>query len=122
LCNLESLRNKPVEFEKRGEIALEFYRAWNRFIAFYLIHINIEEEQIQNLLWEFCTDVELSTVFKKFLAEQKPNELMEKIKMMISALKITELVYFIEQGRVNAPPEMVQTVLRLSKQFLKPEE
>jgi hypothetical protein len=122
LQHLESLRNKSADFEKRGEIALEFYRAWNRFIAFYLTHINMEEEQIQPLLWELCTDVELSTVFKKFLAEQKPNELMINIKMMIPALNIAELVYFVEQGRANAPPEMVQAVLNLAEQLLKPEE
>jgi hypothetical protein len=103
-------------------MALEFYRAWNRFIAFYLTHINMEEEQIQPLLWELCTDVELSTIFKKFLAEQKPNELMENIKIMIPALNITELVYFVEQGRANAPPERVQAVLNLAEQLLNPEE
>jgi hypothetical protein len=41
---------------------------------------------------------------------------------MIPALNITELVYFVEQGRANAPPEMVQAVLNLAEELLKPEE
>jgi hypothetical protein len=122
LQHLDSLKKKPIDFEKRGAIALELYRTWNRFIAFYLNHIDMEEEKIQPLLWELCTDVELSSVFKKFLAEQKPSELMMNIKMMIPALNVTELVYFVEQGRANAPPEMVQAVMNLAEKLLKPDE
>lgn len=47
IANYDSIRSKNMDFEKRSELSLELYRAWNRFISFYLTHINEEEEYVQ---------------------------------------------------------------------------
>lgn len=49
--HFDGILGKPMEFDKLGELCLEFYRALNRFISFYLGHINKEEEYIQPAIW-----------------------------------------------------------------------
>lgn len=49
VTHVDGIRAKS-DFEKRRELALEFYRAWNRFLSFYFVHINREEEQAQPAL------------------------------------------------------------------------
>ncbi len=50
IVNLDAIKATSVDFEKRREMVLEFYRALNRFTSFYLVHINKEEELIQPAL------------------------------------------------------------------------
>ena len=45
LACFEELKKTPMDFEKREDLSQEFYLAWNRFMAFYLGHIDHEEEK-----------------------------------------------------------------------------
>ena len=121
LTHFDGLRVK-TDFEKRSELALEFYRAWNRFISFYFTHINKEEENIQPSLWALCTNDELATVFKTIIASQKPDELMENLGMMLSASNLYERAGILMGGRAIMPPEAFQTVLKFAEQVLSPND
>jgi iron-sulfur cluster repair protein YtfE (RIC family) len=57
--HFDGIMGKSIEFDKLFELGLEFYRALNRFITHYLVHINKEEEYIQPALWFVCTGDEL---------------------------------------------------------------
>jgi hypothetical protein len=59
------IKGRPADFEKREDLALEFYRAWNRFASFYLNHIDYEEEYVMPTLWKLCTQKELSVYLAK---------------------------------------------------------
>jgi hemerythrin-like domain-containing protein len=120
--HLTSLHAKPADFEKTAAVTLEFYRAWNRFIAFYLEHIDTEEEHVQPLLWILCTNTELLTAFQRIMADQKPKELMDNLTMMIPAMNVNELVDMLEQGRATTPPETYHAGLALTEQVLPPDE
>ena len=122
VTHFNAIRSKPADFETRRELALEFYRAWNRFVSFYFMHINEEEESVQPTLWKLCTNEELANTFRTILASQKPNELKYNLEIMLPAMNLDERAKTINAARASAPPEMFQAVLKVAEQVLSPDE
>ena len=122
VTHFDAIRTKPADFGRRLELALEFYRAWNRFVSFYFIHINEEEENVQPTLWKLCTNEELANTFRTILASQKPNELKYNLEIMLPAMNLDERAEIINAAQAGAPPEMFQAVLKLAEQVLSPDE
>jgi len=122
VTHFNAIRSKPADFETRRELALEFYRAWNRFVSFYFMHINEEEESVQPTLWKLCTNEELANTFRTILASQKPNELKYNLEIMLPAMNLDGRAETINAARASAPPEMFQAVLKVAEQVLSPDE
>ncbi len=113
---------KSTNLEKQHELALEFYRAWNRFMASYFVHIDYEEEIIQPCLWKLCTNEELAQTFKQILASQTPKEIMASLEMMLPAMNLRERFSLLNDGRASMPPQAFQAVLRLAENILNPND
>jgi len=111
-----------IKKKPRDEVSLEFYLAWNRFTAFYLNHIDYEEEYVMPALWKLSTSDELGEVFKKAMTGQTPKELMENLGMMLPAMSQAERAMLLNQGRATMPPEAFQAVLKLAERVLAPED
>jgi hypothetical protein len=107
---------------RNAENSPEFYRAWNRFLSFYFIHIDKEEEQVTPVLWKFCTNEQLVAAFKMIMASQKPEELRESFGMMLPAMNLYERIEMIEAGRASMSPEAFQGFLKLAERLLSPED
>jgi hypothetical protein len=122
VAHLDGIRSKSGDLEKRRELVLEFYRAWNRFIAYYFTHINVEEERVMPILWKLCTNEELAATFRTIIASQKPEELRENFEMMLPAMNLYERVDMINQGRSTMPPEAFQAFLKLAEHLLSPDD
>jgi hypothetical protein len=75
VAQLDGIRARSTESEIRGNLVLEFYRAWNRFISFYFMHTNEEEENVQPMLWKVCKAKELDEAHKAMITSQNPEEL-----------------------------------------------
>jgi len=118
LADFKGIKTKFSNFEKQQELLLEFYRAWNRFIAFYFAHIDYEEENIQPSLWKLCTSEELAGAFKQILANQTPEELMSDLEMMLPALSLSETVALFKAGRANLPPQTSEAFLKIAERVL----
>ena len=122
VTHFDGIRAQSADLRKRKELTLEFYRAWNRFLSFYFLHINKEEEQVTPILWKLCTNEELVTTFKMIMASQKPDELRENFEMMLPAINLYERVEMIRAGQASMPPEAFQGFLKLSERALSPED
>lgn len=120
--HLSRLRHRPEEFERRRELALEFYRGFNRFIALYLVHINKEEEIIQPALWILCTDAELGTAFGSIVKAMKPDEFMLNLSIMFPAMNIDERIVLFNGIKRSVPPEILKKVSDLAKNVLQPKD
>ena len=116
------IKNKPADFEKREDLSLEFYRAWARFTAFYLSHIDYEEENVMPSLWKLCTNDELFETFKKIFADQTPKELIGNLVLMVPAMNPVERVMLLTAGQAAMPPEAFQSVLKIAEQTLTAED
>jgi hemerythrin-like domain-containing protein len=117
VAQFEGVRARSAESEMHRELVLEFYRAWNRFISFYFIHINEEEENVQPTLWKICTDKELAETFKAILASQNPEELKYDLQIMLPAMNMYERAEIINAGRANTPPQVFKAFSRLPNRY-----
>ena len=118
--DLENLKMVP-QYEKQSSIFLEFFRAYNRFIAMYLQHINIEEMEVQPALWRVCSQEELASTMGSIIAHQKPDELQYNLEMMFSSMTAAEVSDVISAARVRMPAEAVSQVYSLAERVMDPE-
>ena len=116
------LKKKPTDFEQRDELSLEFYRAWSRFISFYLDHIDFEEDHVMPLLWKLCTQDELAGRFRQIMADQTTKQLLSNLGIILPALNPAERFMILKMGQATMPPEAFQTVAKVAEQVLNPED
>ena len=116
------INEMPTDFEKREEMCLEFYLAWNRFLSFYFDHINYEEEYVMPTLWKLCTSDELANTFREVLADQTPKELMDSYGMMLLATSPAERVMILKRGQATLSAEAFQGTLKVAEHVLTPDE
>ncbi len=119
-AHFKGIQAKSSEFTRHEVFGLEFYLALNRFIVFFLRHINEEEEYAQVALWRYYTDDELNAAWATILASQSPEESIDNMGMMLPALNIDELTTLFAVAR-RAPPDVQQTFRTLAERLLSPE-
>jgi hemerythrin-like domain-containing protein len=117
-AHLDRIRSKSTKFEKRKELCLEFYLAFNRFIAFFLGHIDAEEEHYQPTLRNLFTIEELDKAEIALIASQKPEEGLENWQMMLGGANTDELANLLVRARIALPPEVIQGGLQLAESAL----
>ncbi len=122
IATFGEMKRKPPDFEKRQEIAHEFYLAWNRFMSFYLGHIDYEEEHAMPALQKLCSYDELDDARKKILGGQEPKSMMYSLEMILPALSPNERFLVLSQGLKNAPPEAFQGAIKIAEHVLAPED
>jgi hemerythrin-like domain-containing protein len=124
ILHLEEVKTKPSSFESLRELGLEYYRALNRFISGYLVHIDKEEEKIQPTLWKLCTEDELMEMVSGFLSRmqtQNPEEAEQMLKIMVPAYDFDELEEIFERAE-GAPEEAKRMLYELAERMLSSEE
>jgi hemerythrin-like domain-containing protein len=122
VAHLDRIKGQSTKFEKRRELGLEFYLAFNRFIAFFLNHIDGEEEHIRPTLWRLCTAEEVTTAVVKLLASQKPEEGLQNLEMMFNAANTDDLAGLITHAKAALPPEAIKAGLQLAEGILSPRD
>jgi DUF438 domain-containing protein len=123
LVNMSKLMvSKSKNLEMRGEMGLELYRALNRFIALYLVHINEEEEFIQPSLWETCNQMELGGAMRDSILYQKPDELRNHLEMMLSSMNRDEITDLLAAGSKIVQPEALQELYDIGDKVVDPDD
>ncbi len=123
IVNLDAIKAASIDFEKRREMMLEFYRALNRFISFYLVHINREEELIQPALWELTTTEELLLTYRKLIQDsQNSDQPLEHFKMMLMATNLYERAEIVLWAKALNEHEVFPFILEQTQQVLAPED
>lgn len=122
ITSFEAMMSKPHEYEKLGEMLLEFYRGWSRFLSYYFMHINKEEELIMPTLWKLSNEKELAGAFRSIITNQTPQELKYDFVMMMPALNQGERAEILTGGRINMPPEAFRGFLALTQSLLEPND
>ncbi len=122
ITHIEGARTRTSDVEERAELALEFYRAWSRFITLYFLHINREEEQIMPSLWKLCTVKELAETHKLMINDQKKQELFEDFRMILPAANPQERVEILGMLEVLTSPDVYREFLQLAERLFEPKD
>lgn len=88
------------------------YRAFNRFVAGYLVHIDEEEDQVLPRLWAVCPDAELEAMMAEFKASVPPEVMAGNLEMLMPALAPHEQVGMLQMLKAGAPPEAFERLYR----------
>jgi hemerythrin-like domain-containing protein len=121
-AHLDGIRSKSTEFEKRRELGLEFYLAFNRFIAFFLNHIDGEEEYYEPALRNLCTIEELEKTEVSLIGSQKPEEGLQNLQMMLAAASVADLAELMARARAALPPEVIQGGFQLAQGIMSAQD
>jgi hypothetical protein len=120
--SIDLAKAKIAGFETMPQIGHEFYLAWNRFVAFYLTHIDFEEGHVQPLLWGACTDAELAGIFQAIFKAQTPEEMSFHGRSLVPVVTPEELAEMLNKARPTmSAAEFVGFLAYVSK-TLRPEE
>jgi hypothetical protein len=117
-AHYEVLIAKTGSFEKQRQLSLEFYLAFNRLIAFFLKHIDYEEEEIERELWDLCTMDELMTAYGKMLAGQSREELTQSLEIILPVTNLDELTGIFLGAKRGMPPEVFKMASDMAQQRL----
>ena len=101
---------------------IQFYRALNRSLARYLVHLDQEEAQVMPTLWDLCSDEELTGVLGEIIASMKPEEFLSYLEVMFPAMNTEERANILSGLRSSAPEEFYNTVCKLAERLLSQTE
>jgi hemerythrin-like domain-containing protein len=120
MTHLDKTRKQP-ETEKQRALGLEFYLALNRFITFFLQHLNEEEERVQPALWNLSTTQELIDVLQKAI-NTTPEQVKANLVMIIAAVNIEELTSLFSHMKESMPAASFQNATNLAERILNARE
>jgi hypothetical protein len=120
ITHLDKTR-KQSEAEKQQALGLEFYLALNRFIAFFLQHLNEEEERVQPALWNLSTTKELRDVAQTAF-NVTPEQVKANLVMVIAAVNIEELTSLFTSMKESAPAAAFQNAVNLAERILNSQD
>lgn len=120
--HLDEIIARLPDHGKLPEQGLEFYLAYNRFIIFFMEHLNEEEQHTQHALWHLCSPEEIIAAVGKLQASQEPDLAAENIEMIIRSVSLDELTGILVQARPNVLPQAFQGVLAMAERHLSAQE
>jgi len=116
----ERMRTEQLDRPSRESMALEFYRALNRFSSFYLAHVDREQEGKQVTLWAHYSDEVLAAAFGRILAAQTPPEMMMNLGHMLPAMNPAERIGLLGMAKAGMPPAAFNAAAELAGRVLSP--
>jgi hypothetical protein len=108
---------KQATAEKKQALGLEFYLALNRFIIFFLEHLDDEEERAQPALWNLSTTKELVAAAERPL-NASPEQWKANLVMVIAAANMAELTDLFVKIKARTPAGAFQNTVNLAERIL----
>jgi hypothetical protein len=118
------LENKITKFmhasagDEKRSVGNEIMYGFIDFVAFNLIHMNKEEQLINEVLWNNYTDQELLEINHTIRASVPQHEMMEIIRWMVKSANNPEITGLLNDAKQSAPAEVYQSVEQMVKQEL----
>jgi hypothetical protein len=118
---LQSLTAQNVDGIERNNLLTEFYRALNRFIAHYLLHLD-EEEYFMQTLWQICQPAELFAIMIAFKSIEEPKALPMVMALANQHLDATEKVTMFKTIHQRLGEEVFTKVFAAAKGMIAENE
>lgn len=103
------------------EPAARLNRTFNHFMAYYLRHMNHEEETALPAMWRTFTDEQLLAMRTAVLSSIEPGRYAEWLRWMLPSLNDPELIGMFRGLKAGSPPEAVRSAAGIAEQALAPE-
>ncbi|WP_276486044.1 hypothetical protein [Paraflavitalea pollutisoli] len=120
----ESLRNTISAWEQTDDRAAMIgwgrylLLTFNDFIAFNLSQMNKEEDELNEVLWVYYTDLELLQIRQMLIDTIPPGDLYEQSRWMVAASSNQELLGWLNGLRRKGQQTLYEIQLRLAEEVL----
>ena len=105
----------------RIEIGRELMYLFIEFVAFNLVHMNMEEHVINEILWKNYSDEQLVILNQNIVKSVPADEMMFTLQWMIKGITNLQLAQLLNKLRTEMPEEGFEAVCYAAKSSL-PEE
>jgi hypothetical protein len=103
---------------ERQSLAHALYLELSRFAGENLVHMNIEETQMNPLLWSLFSEAELYEIYNQILAAEPPEQLAAGVRWLVPALTHAERVAVIQGARAGIPPAVFEQLVAGTRALL----
>jgi hypothetical protein len=103
---------------ERQPLAHALYLELARFAGENLAHMNLEETQMNPLLWSLFSESELYDIYNQVLAAEPPEQLAAGVRWLVPALTHAERVAVIEGARGGIPPAVFEQLVAGTRALL----
>ncbi|MCY3410551.1 MAG: hemerythrin domain-containing protein [Candidatus Heimdallarchaeota archaeon] len=109
---------RKMSAEERYGPSLSFVKKFNTLVADYYIHLQNEEFNGVELLWENYTDKELQDAVTKFATVTPPEASMYYAKFFFPAVNRRERIGYLLGLKANAPSEIYERFVKIAQETL----
>lgn len=106
--------------DARVEAGAGFNREVNDFFAAYLVHMNLEENELVPAMQQHFTDEQIYAMQTNIERHMPQDRLLAYLAWTLPSLNASELTAVIAGARAEAPPQLVQAVLALCEAKVDP--
>jgi hypothetical protein len=108
--------------DARRARARHLYLAFSRLVADNMLHMAVEETELNPLLWETFTDEELFGIYAAILASERPEQLNLSVSWLLPAIPPDERVRVVGGARHAMPEPAFDALLLQVKSVLMPRD
>jgi hemerythrin-like domain-containing protein len=119
---LEDEWNRVSSNPDPSRLGYQLYLDFNRFLSAYLAHMELEEQEITEAIYQNFTDEEIGQEFKKIIARTSPQDMGMMLSYMIPGMNGPERLAFLSYLKAAAPPEVFGKVKGLAQKVLAPKD
>lgn len=113
---------KNITTESTPDLGAKFYESISNFHARYIIHMAMEEGEMNSVIWANLTDEKLLELQGEIMAALSPEHTMMWFKYIVPALNPFERSIIMGSFKANAPLEFFNAVFEMLKEHLTKNE
>lgn len=124
IIEISTVADELVQLKDNGEridAGNRLNRLVNSLFAYYLAHLNKEEETILPLTWKYLTDEQLRAIRTKIQMTTPPEKFAQWLRWMLPSLNVSELTGMFLGLKKGVPPPVLEKMMGLAEQDLDPE-
>ena len=102
--------------DQRVILGNQLYGIFNTYIGDYLGHLDREETELEQALWDHFTDQELADIDHKIMDSIPPESMAEFVPTICSSWNASELTAILVAMKQGTPPEEFAGMLQMMEQ------
>ena len=124
--SFDRMRDLGSQIETVGDndqkVALgnQLYGIFNAYIGDYLGHLDREEAELEQALWDHCTDQKLAELDHQLVSSVPPERMAVWGPAIFSSWNASELTAILAGVKQSAPPEAFAGMMKMAEQAAPP--
>ena len=106
--------------DQRVSLANQLYGIFNTYISDYLGHLDREEAELQQALWDHFTDQELADIDHQIMGSVPPERMCVWVPVICNSFNASELTAIMADMKQGAPPEVFAGMMKMAEQATPP--